>query len=49
VLETLQDTAKRAIDDSTWITVFVASIGNAPEQMEGLSKNKLLELFLFSS
>lgn len=36
MLEILQDTAKRAIDDSTWITVFVASVGNAPEQMEGL-------------
>ena len=37
MLEILQDTAKRAIDDSTWITVFVASVGNAPEQMEGLT------------
>ena len=37
MLETLQDTAKTAIDDSTWITVFIGSIGEAPEQMEGLS------------
>jgi hypothetical protein len=36
MLEILQDTAKTAIDDSTWITVFVTSVGNAPEQMEGL-------------
>ena len=35
MLETLQDTAKRAIDDSVWVTVFVASVGIAPEQMEG--------------
>lgn len=38
MLETLQEAAKRAIDDSVWITVFVASVGNAPEQMEGLVK-----------
>ncbi|CAF0962928.1 unnamed protein product [Rotaria sordida] len=37
MLEILQDTAKTAIDDSTWITVFVGSIGEAPEQMEGRS------------
>jgi hypothetical protein len=37
ILETLQDTAKTAIDDSTWITVFVGSVGEAPELMEGLS------------
>jgi hypothetical protein len=37
MLETLQDTAKTAIDDSTWITVFIGSVGGAPEQMEGLS------------
>jgi hypothetical protein len=36
MLETLQDTAKTAIDDSTWITVFIGSVGEAPEQMEGL-------------
>jgi hypothetical protein len=36
MLEILQDTAKTAIDDSTWITIFVTSVGNAPEQMEGL-------------
>jgi chromosomal replication initiation ATPase DnaA len=35
MLEVLQDTAKTAIDDSTWVTVFVTSVGNAPEQMEG--------------
>jgi hypothetical protein len=35
MLEILQDTAKTAIDDSTWITVFVMSVGIAPEQMEG--------------
>lgn len=37
MLETLQDTAKTAIDDSTWVTVFVGSVGEAPEQMEGRS------------
>ncbi|CAF0805144.1 unnamed protein product [Adineta steineri] len=37
MLEILQDTAKTAIDDSTWVTVFVTSVGNAPEQMEGRS------------
>jgi hypothetical protein len=37
MLELLQDTAKTAIDDSAWITVFVGSIGQAPERMEGLS------------
>ncbi len=36
MLEILQDTAKTAIDDSTWVTVFVGSVGEAPEQMEGL-------------
>ena len=36
MLEILQDTAKTAIDDSTWITVFVGSTGVVPEQMEGL-------------
>jgi hypothetical protein len=36
MLETLQDIAKTAIDDSTWITVFIGSVGEAPEQMEGL-------------
>jgi hypothetical protein len=36
MLETLQDTAKTAIDDSTWITVFIGSAGEAPDQMEGL-------------
>lgn len=36
MLEILQETAKTAIDDSTWITVFVSSVGKAPEQMEGL-------------
>ena len=35
MLEILQDTAKTAIDDSAWITVFITSVGNAPEQMEG--------------
>jgi hypothetical protein len=35
ILEILQDTAKTAIDDSTWITVFITSVGHAPEQMEG--------------
>jgi len=39
MLEVLQDTAKTAIDDSTWITVFMGSAGEAPEQMEGLSLN----------
>ncbi|CAF3399340.1 unnamed protein product [Rotaria sp. Silwood1] len=34
MLEILQDTAKTAIDDSSWITVFVTSVGIAPEQME---------------
>ncbi|CAF1266341.1 unnamed protein product [Adineta steineri] len=37
MLEALQDSAKIAIDDSQWITVFVASIGETPEQMEGRS------------
>ncbi|CAF0902159.1 unnamed protein product [Adineta ricciae] len=37
MLEILQDTAKTAIDDSAWITVFITSVGNAPEQMEGRS------------
>ncbi|CAF3402484.1 unnamed protein product [Rotaria sp. Silwood1] len=37
MLEILQDTAKTAIDDSSWITVFVTSVGIAPEQMEGRS------------
>lgn len=37
LLEILQDTAKVAIDDSTWVTVFVTSVGQAPEQMEGRS------------
>lgn len=36
MLETLQATAKVAIDDSTWVTVFVGSIGKSSEQMEGL-------------
>jgi chromosomal replication initiation ATPase DnaA len=36
MLETLQDTAKTAIDDSTWVTIFIGSVGEAPEQMEGL-------------
>lgn len=36
MLETLQATAKVAIDDSTWITVFIGSIGKSTEQMEGL-------------
>jgi len=36
MLETLQDIAKTAIDDSNWITVFIGSVGEAPEQMEGL-------------
>lgn len=35
LLEILQDMAKVAIDDSTWVTVFVTSVGQAPEQMEG--------------
>ncbi len=39
MLEILQDTAKTAIDDSAWITVFITSVGIAPEQMEGLRKN----------
>ena len=39
MLETLQDAAKTAIDDSTWITVFVSSVGQAPEQMEGSSSS----------
>ncbi|CAF0977347.1 unnamed protein product [Rotaria sp. Silwood1] len=37
MLEILQDTAKTAIDDSTWVTIFVGSAGEAPEQMEGRS------------
>ncbi|CAF4738341.1 unnamed protein product [Rotaria sp. Silwood1] len=37
MLEILQDTAKTAIDDSTWVTIFVGSAGEAPEQMEGKS------------
>ncbi|CAF0853079.1 unnamed protein product [Adineta ricciae] len=37
MLEILQDTAKTAIDDSTWVTVFVGSVGETPEQMEGRS------------
>ena len=36
MLEILQDTAKTAIDDSTWVTVFITSVGITPEQMEGL-------------
>ena len=36
MLETLQATAKVAIDDSLWVTVFVGSIGKSTEQMEGL-------------
>lgn len=36
MLETLQDTAKVAIDDSTWVTIFIGSIGKSTEQMEGL-------------
>jgi len=39
MLETLQDAAKTAIDDSIWITVFVGAVGEAPEQMEGLLFN----------
>ncbi|CAF4391179.1 unnamed protein product, partial [Rotaria sp. Silwood2] len=41
VLEILQDTAKTAIDDSSWITVFVTSVGIAPEQMEAIRKSNL--------
>jgi len=37
MLEILQDTAKTAIDDSTWVTIFVGNVGEAPEQMEGRS------------
>ena len=36
MLEILQDTAKNAIDDCLWVTVFVTSVGVAPEQMEGM-------------
>lgn len=49
MLEILQEAAKRAIDDSTWITVFVASVGNAPEQMEGRSSiTRASSFFLIS-
>ncbi|CAF2412020.1 unnamed protein product [Rotaria sp. Silwood2] len=37
MLEILQDVAKTAIDDSTWVTIFVGSVGEAPEQMDGRS------------
>ena len=42
MLETLQDMAKTAIDDSKWITVFVGSVGEATEQMEGKSSFRRL-------
>lgn len=35
-LEILQDSAKRAVDNSTWVAVFVMAVGNTLEQMEGL-------------
>jgi hypothetical protein len=47
MLEILQDTAKRAIDDSLWITVFITSVGNAPEQMEGWSMKVFNRIILF--
>ncbi len=48
MLETLQDTAKRAIDDSVWVTVFVASVGIAPEQMEGCLMEFFNRIIFFS-
>jgi hypothetical protein len=35
-LEILQDSAKRAVDNSNWVAVFVMAVGNTLEQMEGL-------------
>ena len=35
-LEILQDSAKRAVDNSNWVAVFVMAVGNSSEQMEGL-------------
>ena len=48
MLEILQDTAKTAIDDSTWVTIFVGSVGETPEQMEGMPQNCFLITRSFS-
>ncbi|CAF0775772.1 unnamed protein product [Rotaria sordida] len=46
MLEILQDTAKTAIDDSSWITVFIMSVGVPFEQMEGRSSITRASSFL---